>query len=765
MQVYLDAGATRFGKLLDRFEALNIRGCRIGHGPMSDHKSTIFELSQWRTKRKKSRHIYVTKGDSREEIIAKADEIASWATKYDVVDGITLEIGNEVNLAPAWEDNPELIGETTVSVLERVAQSGVQVISPSISNIGSKELAYAKAMLGQIPDSVPFAFHRYKVPDLLLPRSEYGSREEEIDALLAVSQGRELWLTETGQAEIYYRNKPFPRCWQREMFTHSEDEIARQIAGELQYWKESNLLAAIVFYQLNDGPDASDKEHRFGWRRFGDTYQDEWKVVSRVMPPLIAQADQADQPDYPDPVGEPSRKALAKQRWLHETQPTKDVIPLGNSLFHALALDMPRDHYSKVIDNLSGVVNEARFNMSTLGWGDGGPETQTAPAVISFKKGGAPDYWGYSREISPAFLDEMEWRLAYAVSRGVRPQLTIFWGAFQDMFLKSHSNTDVVFNENAIRNYLTALCNRLKDHPAVNLELMNEINHGSHLHAIGRKGRREFIVKWGDYIKRILPDHLLTVSGENIDKNGREGGYHFAYHNVSSLDYWSVHFDRSKRPAVEGFPPWCRSTWHLNEEPHSFRSTHAGKGYGRNDEPIFLQTKKQHQGWPYGGSTLDWQMYGVSIFETLCAGVATTIHNQSGFFLGYHKKKDPNPDFPLSEPIYDVARFYQRIMKDFPVGGAVPFNSGWTGSPVRDTQGCFKAFSLAGGKKRDQIIITVLGPENASLTLELLAKSYNITAYEITGEKISETTIGPGTSKYKVPNPGWMACVLHLKAI
>lgn len=748
MKVYLDAGAVRFGKLLDRFEKLNIRGCRAGHGSMEDYKSTIKELASWKARRPKSSHIYIVHGVEAKQIIDKAEELAAWASQHAVAEGVILEIGNEVNLSSSWENRPEEMGEITNKVWLRVEHLGVKVISPSVSNIGRTEFEYARRMLSKIPDQIPFAFHRYKVPDLTQPRSQYGSRQDEIDALLEVAGGREVWLTETGQSEVYFRYKPFPLCWQKERRELSEDEVTRQCVEELRFWQENGLIEAIVFYQLNDGPDPNNPQHHFGWRHYGDTYLDEWKVISQVMPAEIAKVDPGTIPDV-----HPSRQAQAKARWLHEPEkPKRNIIPLGNSLFYALGQGMPREQYSQVIDNFAGIIDEARFNMSTLGWGDEGPETQTAPPVIPFLKGSDPGFWGYSRRINPAFLDEMEWRLDYAVNRGVRPQLTVFWGGFQEMFIKSvnepANNHNVEFHEEAMEDYLGAICERLEDHPAVNVELFNEINHGAHLWMLGRKGRREFIKKWGRFIKDRLPDHLLTVSGENVDNDGKEGGYHFAYHDITELDYWNVHFDRSKKPAVEGFEPWVRSVWHLNEEAHRFRAQNPGQGYGRNDEPMFLQTQKQHQEWPYRWSTLDWKMYGVSIFVAFCAGVATTIHNQGGFFHGYRKKKKPDPDFPLTEPIYGVARFYQKILDGFNLAGCTPYNSGWNDSPVRDMGNSFKAFSLV-GKDKESILITVLNP-SGQLKLDL-DSAYTAVVYEITGEEVYRDQLPAGPSSMPLP--------------
>jgi hypothetical protein len=451
-----------------------------------------------------------------------------------------------------------------------------------------------------------------------------------------------------------------------------------------------------------------------------------------------------------------ARRVVVRNRWLREPdKPSRNLLPLGQSLFYALG-GMSRLYYQTVIDNLAGKVNEARFNMSTLGWDDEGPDTQIAPAVVPFKMdGGFPNYWGYSNKVDPKFLDEMEVRLDYAVSRGVRPQLTLLWGGSQKMFVKSKNPP--AYHEEALRDFLRATCERLKDHPAVTLELYNEINHGDHLNFAGRKGRQDFVDEWGRFIKQILPDHLLSVSGENVDADGKEGGHFFAYNDQTVLDFWNTHFDRSQRPTSEGFPPWVRSAWHLNELYVPFRQKNPGQGYGRNDEPIFLQTREQHQDWPYGGATIDLRLYGTMLFVCLSAGVPPTIHNQSGFLCGYSTKNPPDPNFPNKDPIYKVAKFYQEILTDFPIKGIAPKNAGWTGSPVRKYDQSFKAFSLVGGNNRRAIIIVVLEPKG-SLMLDLDGP-YTFAVHEITGD-VREIGTLEGNGRLLLPTMNYKKCAI-----
>lgn len=443
-----------------------------------------------------------------------------------------------------------------------------------------------------------------------------------------------------------------------------------------------------------------------------------------------------------------SRAAVVVNRWLREPQePARNTLPLSISLFYALALGLDRGYYETVINNLAGKVSEARFNMSTLGWGKEGE--QRAPAVIPWLPGDMLD--GYGNKVNPAFLDEMEHRLDYAVSRGVRPQLTLFWGGFQALFVK-HKGMKT-FHENAMKDYLRKTCERLKNHPAVNVELMNEINHGAHCHFLGLPGRKEFIQQWGTFIKGILPNHLLSVSDGGNQPN--DDGNYFYYHSVPVLDHWNVHFPRDE-VSVEGFPRWARGVWHLNGEFHAFHQKHPGKGYGRNDENMFLQTPADHAEWPYRQSTRDWKMYGSQIFVSLCAGAPTTIHNQSGFLLGQSKAQGNRPDFPNTEPIFKVAKFYQDVTRDFPWQGMTPYNAGWGGSPVREFDNSFKAFSLV-GQQWKSIIVTVLSPKG-SLTMNLKDGKYKFTVYEITGETKKSGKMESG--KLQLPAMNYKKCAV-----
>lgn len=415
------------------------------------------------------------------------------------------------------------------------------------------------------------------------------------------------------------------------------------------------------------------------------------------------------------------------------------ALPLGISLFYGLSLGIPRERFQTVVDELSSAsVRECRLSMSTFTWGN----EQGVPEVNPFKPGSVHE--GFSNEVSQEFLNEMDARLDYAVSRGVRPQLTLLWGGFQPMFVENRGLKRL--RENALGKYLRAVCERLRNHPAVTVEIMNEIDHGHHLGFLTRDERKEFLKEWISFCKEIVRDTLFAVSdGGHPPRGGSEGDPYFDYHDVAELDYWNVHFPRDE-VAVEGIPRWCRGIWHLNGEWHFFQSGHGGRGgYGRNDENMFLQTEEDRRLWPYRNATLDWRMYGLHLYVAAMAKAASTIHNQSGFFC--------RPGVG-SEPIMKVARAYAAVMKDFSLDGLSSFNASWRDSPVEAFDGPFKAFALAGGPDRRDILITVLNPREGTLTLDL-KRDYEARVYEVTGEERKHERLPAGKTPLKLPAMDW----------
>lgn len=291
MQVYLNCSETvEFGDLLTRFEEIGFRGARIDVRSREDTERSLAELAQWVEKRPISRHIYILHGVSRIELIEGAEWLAEKATDLGVGEHIMIEMFNEPDLDPVWGKHPEELGRIVGEVWRWMRRPEVKLLSPSVSNVGPKQLKYARRMLKEIPVEVGFAFHRYIDRDLSAPDPAYTTRAEELRAILDVVGGRELHLTETGQTYVWYKPKPYPFCFRKDRVDVGEDEVAQQIVADLEVWHAAAVLSSITYYQINDGPP-NVVGPQWGWRHYEEAWDGLWKAVAGVMPPVIRSVD------------------------------------------------------------------------------------------------------------------------------------------------------------------------------------------------------------------------------------------------------------------------------------------------------------------------------------------------------------------------------------------------------------------------------------------------------------------------------------------
>jgi hypothetical protein len=412
---------------------------------------------------------------------------------------------------------------------------------------------------------------------------------------------------------------------------------------------------------------------------------------------------------------------------------------LGISLFYAPAI--PRDEYVRVVDEVAAAgIELARFSGSTLTWGNG----QGRPEVIPFLPGrhpyypDDPDVGSWTNEPSPAFFDELGWRLDYAARRGIRVQYTILWGAFGPMF----ANGDRL-RETPTRRFVQYAAERLRRHPEHVIEIINEADHGHHMGRFGREGRIAAITQMARWIREVHPSAVLSVSdgGRQPDSDGAP---YFDYHDIAELDYWNVHFPRDELLA-EGIPRWARGVWHLYGDRDAFAARHPRKGYGRNDENMFLQTEEDHALWPYRSSTRDYRMYATMMWVSTIAGVGFTLHSQKGFFA--------QPGLTL-DPIFGAIAALRRITQGFPFAGARSYNTSWAQSPVRAFDGPFKVFALISSDRRD-LLVYVLNPAG-SVTLDLEHAGMHGTAYDpLSGRVLREFDPPAGVSTLTLPAPAY----------
>ncbi len=432
---------------------------------------------------------------------------------------------------------------------------------------------------------------------------------------------------------------------------------------------------------------------------------------------------------------------------LHDERTQMESVELGVSLFYAMSPDVDRERYAQVIDELSGTIEMVRFAGSTMTWDNPLGMRNVVPfkagsyfrPIDTHRDGGPVDPMPDKRH-----FDELEWRLEYAESKGIRVQYTILWGGFQDMF---RSGSDV--RKTTLRKYIKAVAERLVDHPAHTIELINEADHGHHMGFL-REKRSAMIQEMSNWVRDKHPNAVICVSdgghpalnedGEPATEEDKVREF-FSYHGVKGLDYWNVHFPRDLI-GMRGIPRWARGVYHLHDEHGYFAKKHKGLGYGRNDENMFLQTAADRVDWPYRGSTLDWRMYVLMVWSSTMAGAGTTIHNQKGFFcqrgIG-------------SDPVIESMKARKKIIEGFRFKDAKTVNATWANSPVKDFRGgVYKAYSLKNHDGSD-VMTLVLCPSKGVLTIQVTQRM-DLRMYDpISGNEVERRKLMPGRQDVQLP--------------
>lgn len=203
-------------------------------------------------------------------------ELAAWtalvvdtAAELGVTDYL-IEIGNEPDIAhPGYSNAPRAFARAVSQCAETARAHGFTgpILSGGVANLDERGLAYLANLTPLHPDVV-VGFHRYPPSGrgpLATHLGFYADREEEWDALLAVTRGRPLACTEFGYHTAEER-----------FHTRTDAEVASSVLWELDFFERHGVSLACV-YQLNDGP--------------GDTWLDKFGVrtVAGVWKPVATE--------------------------------------------------------------------------------------------------------------------------------------------------------------------------------------------------------------------------------------------------------------------------------------------------------------------------------------------------------------------------------------------------------------------------------------------------------------------------------------------
>jgi hypothetical protein len=217
-----------------------------------------------------------------EDVCSKLDELEY----FERPDPPALEIGNEPDIAvEVWKDHPKLLGETFAECYSTVREFTDRsvVLTPSVSNLNQRGITYLGRMLARgLPAGAAVAVHRYpNGRDSAKAHPGFETRDRELEELFRLVGGADVWVTETGRTEGPERIRRFPLPDLTIRMT--EEEVSDFVEEELRFWAAVPQVRAVVWYQLNSGPDDEDPMHHYGIRRHDGTF----KPVARRLSALI----------------------------------------------------------------------------------------------------------------------------------------------------------------------------------------------------------------------------------------------------------------------------------------------------------------------------------------------------------------------------------------------------------------------------------------------------------------------------------------------
>lgn len=181
-----------------------------------------------------------------------------------------LEIGNEPDIAAkAWKTNPRGLARAFRDCYRKVREFSptCPVLTPSVSNLNPRGFRYLEKMAAEgLPADCGVAVHRYpNHGDPYAPHDTFPSRYEEASRLVEITQGRDIWLTETGLAEGPHDGH-----------YHTEMNVADAFEHDVRFWSGVSAVKAFVSYQVNDGPNRREQLDTYGFRRLDGS----WKPVA-----------------------------------------------------------------------------------------------------------------------------------------------------------------------------------------------------------------------------------------------------------------------------------------------------------------------------------------------------------------------------------------------------------------------------------------------------------------------------------------------------
>lgn len=160
----------------------------------------------------------------------------------------------------------------------------------AVGNLAEDPLTWLQRMLAALPAAVTsfgVTVHRYPNGNLWSRAHEgFGSREHEVLKLRNLIGDRPWACSEFGYTTApQLKRKWLPRWLPGNTWALTDAQVADNVTHEWDFWRRHGARFAVL-YQINDGPNPKDKEHRFGIR----TLDGRWKPVAHTVPRIERQA-------------------------------------------------------------------------------------------------------------------------------------------------------------------------------------------------------------------------------------------------------------------------------------------------------------------------------------------------------------------------------------------------------------------------------------------------------------------------------------------
>lgn len=220
------------------------------------------------------------------ETAALASVVARTANGFGL-NNLHIEVINEPDLgnvsATDYRNHPERFAEAVLRTYDAVREVSdtIGVVSGGISNLNTRGLGYLQhAMASGVawPSDLIGGFHRYPETGGWPEQAHDGfsSRQAEFERLYTFTGIRRVWCTESGKhtAPETVRSGWFGR----KTVQFTDDQVADFFRRERTIQRDSGV-DVMTWFQLNDGSDPTNPEHRFGIRRLDGT----WKPVASAL--------------------------------------------------------------------------------------------------------------------------------------------------------------------------------------------------------------------------------------------------------------------------------------------------------------------------------------------------------------------------------------------------------------------------------------------------------------------------------------------------